>query len=85
MARPMAADSFQGVGRVIKIGQALYVTLPKNIAHFVGLKQGDRVAMETDGQSVIFAKVPFEELINQRVLRAHRAQMDRERKNSGVE
>lgn len=57
------------MARVVQIGHSLYVTIPAPIRNQAGLKPGDRVAVETDGRSVIFAKIPFEELINRALLK----------------
>lgn len=80
MARPIAADSNKSVARVVRIGHALYVTLPQPIARITGIKPGDRVAVETDGRSVVFAKIPFDELINLALLRQNRG-LDRNGRN----
>jgi bifunctional DNA-binding transcriptional regulator/antitoxin component of YhaV-PrlF toxin-antitoxin module len=51
------------ISRVVKVGRALYVLLPKKVCELAGLKRGDRLCMETDGQMVYAARVPFEELM----------------------
>lgn len=53
----------------MSVGHSIYVTVPGPILRLSGLKAGDRVAMETDGRTVLFAKIPFEELINMALLR----------------
>lgn len=69
MARTKAIDEKRCVARVVSIGHSLYVTLPPPIRNLAGLKAGDRVAVETDGRTVLFAKIPFEELINRALLK----------------
>ncbi len=69
MARVKYIDEKRCVARVVSIGHSLYVTIPSPIRNLAGLKAGDRVAVETDGRTVLFAKIPFEELINRALLR----------------
>lgn len=69
MPRTKSYGEKRNVGRLVNIGHSVYVTVPAPILRFAGLKAGDRVAMETDGRSVIFAKIPFDELINRALLR----------------
>lgn len=51
------------ISRVVQVGRALYVLLPKKVCELAGLKRGDRLCMETDGNMVYAARVPFEELM----------------------
>lgn len=51
------------ISRVVAVGNALYVLLPKKVCELTGLKRGDRLCMETDGRMVYAARVPFEELM----------------------
>ena len=83
MGRPLCLDSDKAVARVVHIGHSLYATLPRNIARIAGIKAGDRLAVETDGRSVLLAKIPFEDLINRALMRAHLDRMDSGENKSG--
>jgi bifunctional DNA-binding transcriptional regulator/antitoxin component of YhaV-PrlF toxin-antitoxin module len=49
--------------RVIKVGRALYICLPKRIALGAGIAKGDKVVMALDGQCVRMARIRVEQII----------------------
>lgn len=57
------------IGRAIKVGRALYVAIPTLIQQATGIKRGDRLAFETDGRTVLMAKIPIEEIISRALLK----------------
>lgn len=57
------------VGRVVQNGGSLYLTLPTVICEIAGLRKGDRMAIDTDGRVVFAARIPIEDLLNQRVFK----------------
>ena len=69
----------RSVCRVIRVGHALYVNLPKAVVELAALKLGDRLVIETDGRIVYAARIPFEELLGQRrrvVLKKQKAEAE---------
>lgn len=58
----------RAVSRITRFGASLYMLVPLSICEKAGIKRGDRVALDTDGRTVYFARIPFEELINRRSL-----------------
>lgn len=57
------------ISRVVKISRALYVSIPAAIQAAAGIKRGDRLVWETDGRTILMAKIPMEEIITRGILR----------------
>jgi antitoxin component of MazEF toxin-antitoxin module len=51
------------ISRVIRIGRSLYCLLPTKVVADAGLKCGDRLVVETDGQMLYSVKIPIDELL----------------------
>ncbi len=57
------------IGRVMRVGRALYVCIPKSIQEAAGIKRNDRIVMECDGRTILMAKIPMNELISRALLK----------------
>lgn len=57
------------ISRVVRVGRALYVSIPAAIQEVCGLKRGDRVVWEADGRTILVAKLPLDEIISRSILR----------------
>jgi antitoxin component of MazEF toxin-antitoxin module len=57
------------VGRVIKVGTSLYLSLPREILKQCPLKRNDRVAMLTDGRTIAFARIDMHDIVNKALLK----------------
>ena len=64
MAKPFdTGDDRREISRIVRVGRALYLLLPSKVSQDAGLKRGDRLCVETDGNMVYAVKVPMDELL----------------------
>lgn len=57
------------ISRCVRMSRALYVAVPVAIQKAIGWKRGDRVVWETDGRTVLVAKIPMDEIISRAILK----------------